>query len=57
MSLLKSDANLKYNMGEEKVQSQRKSERQGLCGAVVGINEDEKPRRFTRGTLCAAKWE
>lgn len=34
LSLLNSVSNLKYKMGKEKEQSQKKSESQGMCGSV-----------------------
>lgn len=57
MSFLKSASNFKHKTGKGKEQSQKQFERQGMCGLVVGINEDERPRGFTQGTLYAAKWE
>lgn len=55
MSVFKSAS--KHEMGKGKEQSQKQLERRGLCGLAVGINEDERPRGFTQGTLYAAKWE
>lgn len=57
MSVFKSASNFKHKMGKGKEQSQKQLERRGLCGLAVGINEDERPRGFTQGTLYAAKWE
>lgn len=56
-SSLKSASNLKCKLGKGKEQSPKQFERRGMCGLVVGINEDERPLGFTQGTLYAAKWQ